>query len=265
MICRLPPADTPAEDILTKTPPRADARLHYGEDENQFGDLRLPTGKGPHPVVAFIHGGYWRARYDLAHAGHLCAAVANADFATWNIEYRRVGNAGGGWPGTFDDIVKAHRFLSQIEKRYALDMKRSLVMGHSAGGQLALCLAARGDGVRRAISLAGVVDLKRAWELHLSNDAVVELLGGTPAQVPERYREADPMELDMPHAQQWLLHGDEDDVVPPDFSDAYVRAKTKAGEKAHLLRIPAAGHFALIDPASSAWTQVRNTVEQALG
>ncbi len=265
MVCRLSPPLMPAEDILTRTPPPADARLRYGEDENQFGDLRLPAGQGRHPVVLFIHGGYWRARYDLAHAGHLCAALTKAGFATWNVEYRRVGNAGGGWPGTFDDVVSAYGFLPQIEKRYALNLQRLLVMGHSAGGQLALCLAAHQRDVRCAAALAGVVDLKRAWELHLSNDAVVEFLGGTPAQAPDRYRAADPMELKLPDAQQWLLHGENDNVVPPEFSDVYVRAKTRAGEKAHLVRIADAGHFELIDPASAAWPQVRGTVERILG
>lgn len=265
MICRLSPPLMPAEDILSKPPPPADVRLHYGEDGNQFGDLRLPHGKGPHPVITFVHGGFWRARYDLEHAGHLCAALAKAGFATWNVEYRRVGNAGGGWPGSFDDIVSAHQHLAHIQKRHALDRKRCLVMGHSAGGQLALCLAAHQREVQHVVSLAGVVDLRRAWELHLSSDAVVEFLAGTPAQVAERYREADPMQLKVPDAEQWLVHGVDDDIVPPEFSDAYVRAKTKAGEKAHLLRIAGAGHFDVIDPASSAWPHVQHTVEHILG
>src|SRR5215471_2463058 len=167
-------------DILTAKPPEADRRITYGPDPNQFIDVRLPGGEGPHPVVFFIHGGYWRAKYDLVHAGHLCAALARAGIITWNIEYRRVGNPGGGWPGTFEDIRNAYRYLSQIAKRYNLDSAKILVMGHSAGGQLALCLAAHESSLKRAISLAGVVDLQQAWEQHLSDNAVVGFLGGKP-------------------------------------------------------------------------------------
>ena len=96
-----------SDDILTLPPPPADARLPYGTDPNQFADLRLPKTKGLFPVVMNIHGGYWRAKYDLAHCGHLCAALTSKGIATWNIEYRRVGNPGGGWPGTFEDIRNA--------------------------------------------------------------------------------------------------------------------------------------------------------------
>src|SRR6266852_7735698 len=153
-----------SDDILTAPPPPADTRLRYGSDPNQFGDLRVPKSKGPFPVVMTIHGGYWRAKYDLAHTGHLCAALTAKGVATWNIEYRRVGNKGGGWPGTFEDVASAYRFLPQIAKRYNLDPARTAIMGHSAGGQLALCLAAHEPSVKRVISLAGVADLQQAFE-----------------------------------------------------------------------------------------------------
>jgi acetyl esterase/lipase len=173
-----------SDEILTLPPPPADARLSYGTDPNQFGDLRVPTTKPPFPLALNIHGGYWRAKYDLAHAGHLCAALTAKGIATWNIEYRRVGNPGGGWPGTFEDIRSAYRYLPQIAKRYNFDPTKILVMGHSAGGQLALCLAAHESSLKRVISLAGVLDLQQAWEQHLSDDAVVEFLGGKPKTCP---------------------------------------------------------------------------------
>src|SRR5579864_7326020 len=178
-----------SDDILTLPPPPADARLSYGTDPNQFGDLRLPKTKGPFPVAMNIHGGFWRAKYDLAHAGHLCAALTAKGIATWNVEYRRVGNPGGGWPGTFEDVRNAYRFVPQLAKRYNLDASKFLVMGHSAGGQLALCLTAHELSLKRVISLAGVVDLQQAWELHLSNDAVVGFLGGKPGDAHDHYRE----------------------------------------------------------------------------
>ena len=254
-----------SEDILSKPQPPPDDRVAYGADTNQFLDVRLPSAKGPHPVLLNIHGGFWRAKYDLAHAGHLCEALRVSGIATFNLEYRRVGNPGGGWPGTFDDIRSAYRFIQQQSSRFHLDVDRLVVMGHSAGGQLALCLAAHETSLRRVISLAGVVDLKKAFGLHLSHDAVAEFLGGTPDAVAEHYREADPLELAIPNARQWLIHGKADDTVPPDFSRDYVSLKKKAGESAELLAIPGAGHFDLIDPGSEAFKQVRNTVLLAVG
>ena len=258
-----------SDDVLTQPPPPADRRLAYGSDPNQFLDLRLPKNKkGPFPVVINIHGGYWRAKYNLDHAGHLCAALTAKGLATANLEYRRVGNAGGGWPGTFADIRSAYNFLTQTAPQHNLDSHQIVVMGHSAGGQLALCLAGHERAITRVISLAGVVDLQRAYQLHLSNDAVVEFLHGTPTEVPDHYREADPMQLSISQARQYLIHGSADDVVPPAFSRDYVSAKQKRSgkekEDAHLVEIPGAGHFDVIDPKASAWKVVEETVLQLL-
>jgi len=253
-----------SEDILTLPPPPADHRLAYGTDPNQFGDLRLPRGKGPFPAVMSIHGGYWRAKYDLLHTGHLCAGFSQKGCATWNVEYRRVGNPGGGWPGTFEDIANAYRFLPQIAKSYNLDPYRIVVLGHSAGGQLALCLAGHEPSVKRVVSLAGIVDLQRAFDLHLSNDAVVEFLGGKPADVADHYHEADPTNLPIPQARQTLIHGSADDVVPPAFSRDYVEKKKKRKEDAALMEIPEADHFAMIDTRSAAWPQIEARVLELL-
>ena len=257
-----------SDDILSRQPPPADKRLAYGSDPNQFLDLRLPAregkGKRPSPLVINIHGGFWRAKYDLNHAGHLCAALTASGLATVNLEYRRVGNAGGGWPGTFADIRAAYQFLVQHGGSEHLDRERIVVMGHSAGGQLALCLAAHEPSVKRVVSLAGVVDLQHAYQLHLSHDAVAEFLHGTPTEVPEHYQEADPVRLSIPHARQCLIHGAADDTVPVEFSRDYVREKRKRtpAEEASLVEITRAGHFDLIDPGSAAWKQVENAVLQ---
>ena len=143
--------------------------------------------------------------------------------------------------------------------RYSLDMDRLAVAGHSGGGQLALWLAARGAKLLAAISLAGVIDLRRAYELHLSNDAVVELLDGTPEQVPERYRDADPARLKI-RTQQVIIHGSKDDVVPPEISRDYVRDKQRKGEQITAIEIPGADHFALVDPQSRAWSKVQDAI-----
>ena len=257
-------------DILDKPQPPPDLRVAYGTDPNQFVEVRLPRAAGPHAVLINIHGGYWRAKYDLTHAGHLCEALRAAGVATFNVEYRRVGNARGGWPGTFADIRSAYRSVQQESARFQLEPNRLVVMGHSAGGQLALCLAAHESSLRRVISLAGILDLKKAFALHLSNDAVVDFLGGKPDAVPEHYREADPMELSIPQARQWILHGKEDDIVPPEFSREYARCKTSAktapsgkSENIELVEILRAGHFELIDPSSDAFKQVRTVVMAA--
>jgi acetyl esterase/lipase len=257
-----------SDDILLRQPPPADARLAYGSDPNQFLDLRLPKEKTKQPwrLVINIHGGFWRAKYNLEHAGHLCTALTAKGVATANLEYRRVGNPGGAWPETFEDIRSAYQFLIQNAHTHNFDPQRIVVMGHSAGGQLALCLAAHEPSVTRVISLAGVVDLQRTYQLHLSNDAVVEFLRGTPNDVPDHYHEADPMQLSIPNAHQWLIHGSADDTVPPEFSHEYVAAKTnhsgKAKEDVQLTEINRAGHLDLIDPLSGAWKHVEQAVMQ---
>ncbi len=250
-----------ADDILSTPQPHPDERLVYGPDPNQFIEVRLPKTKGPHRVLINIHGGFWRAKYDLVHAGHLCEALRQAGLATFNFEYRRVGNPGGGWPGTFADIRAAYRLIQQQAKHLHLNLDQLAVMGHSAGGQLALCLAAHESSLRRVIALAGVVDLKKAFALHLSNDAVFEFMGGAPDKVPEHYVEADPMEEQMAHStRQWLIHGRSDEIVPVQFSRDYVTQKKAKGEDAVLVEIPEAGHFDLIDPNSLAFKQVKATV-----
>ena len=254
-----------SDDILTRQPPPADKRLAYGSDPNQFLDLRLPHKRESNaPLVINIHGGFWREQYNLDHAGHLCAALTAAGLATANLEYRRVGNAGGGWPSTFADIRSAYQFLLQHADSEPIDRDKIVVMGHSAGGQLALCLAAHEPTASRVVSLAGVVNLQQAYKLHLSHDAVAEFLHGTPAEVPEHYQEADPMRLSVPHARQVLIHGSADDIVPVAFSRDYVREKSKRtpSEDVSLVEIAGAGHFDLIDPATEAWKQVEKAVLQ---
>src|SRR5262245_12844725 len=211
------------ESILSKTPTPFDVRTPYGADPNQFMEIRLPRVKGSAPIAMFIHGGFWRAKYGLTHAGHICAGLANAGFVCANLEFRRVGNPGGAWPGTFEDVTNGYRFLLAQAERLGGDAKRAIVLGHSAGGQLALALAARTREMHGAISLSGVLDLRRAYELHLSHDAVVEFLRGTPAQIPDHYDEASPIEVTIKNVPQTLIHGEADETVPVGFSRDYAK------------------------------------------
>ena len=121
-----------SQGILEATPPLANSRVSYGTDPNQFGDLWLPPGPAPHPVIVFLHGGFWLKAYNLAHASFACQALSREGFAVWSLEYRRLGQAGGGWPGTFDDVRRGAEHLRQLASHYALDLKRVIASGHSA-------------------------------------------------------------------------------------------------------------------------------------
>lgn len=244
-------------------------RLRYGESPCQFGDLYLPTGPGPYALVIFIHGGYWRARYDLAHAEPLCRGLARAGLAVWNVEYRRAGNPGGGWPGTFADVLAALGHVRRLASGYPLDLGRVTLMGHSAGGHLALWAAAARHipaghalhdadplPLRRVVALAAVSDLRLAWDRRLSDGAVGELLGGDPQQMAEVFALASPIELLPSGVPQVLLHGDVDEAVPYELSQRYHAAARAAGDDCTLVTLPAIGHFELIDPLSAAWPHV---------
>ena len=235
-------------EILERPAPAADRRIAYGPDPNHFGDLRLPAGAGPHPVAIVLHGGFWRARFDLLHIGHLCAALTAKGIATWSLEYRRVGQPGGGWPGTCEDVKAGAALAAQLPE---LDPHRTIAIGHSAGGHLALWLAAEGM-VGGAVSLAGVTDLQRAAELNLGNGAVQEFMADS-----NDYMKASPRNRLPLGVKQVLIHGELDDIVPVELSRGYAQV---ADDEAELHVIPRVGHFAVIDPLSEAWPTVEAAV-----
>lgn len=262
-----------SEDILDREPPTIGQRIMYGVEPQQFGDLRMPDGAGPHPVVIGVHGGFWRARYDLTHFGHVCAALTAVGFATWNIEFRRTGEPGGGWPGTFQDVAMAADFLHILAPQYNLDLDRVHVVGHSAGGHLALWLAGRHKidaespiytldplPLSGAVALAGVVDLRRTWSLGLSDNATVLLMGGSPTEYPERYAAGSPYDLLPLGIRQFLIHGTADTTVPLEVSERYEQRSVAKGDPATLLTLPDIGHFELIDPDSPAWATVLSII-----
>jgi len=245
-----------AQDILDLAPLKADTRAAYGTAPQQFGDLYLPSGKGPHPVVVFIHGGFWRARYDLGHASHLSNALRNEGYAVWSIEYRRLGDPGGGYPGTLDDAVAGVVFVRQLASRHNLDLKRVAVVGHSAGGQLAAVAASKLPWLAGAIPMAGVLDLRRGWAMKLSGGVVEELIGGPPDSHSERYKSASPAETAPPAGRVILLHGDADKIVPVELSERYA----KAIPGADLRRLPGVGHFEWIDPRTPQFNEVKRAL-----
>jgi acetyl esterase/lipase len=260
-------------DVLTRALPPFDAQLRYGIAPSQFGELRLPRGAGPFPVVVGIHGGWWRAAHGLETHTHLCMALTQAGCATWNIEYRRIGEAGGGWPGTLTDVGMALDFLASVAQQYALDLSRVVTVGFSAGGQLALWAGSRDRfapghplwsaaplRVSGAVCLAGASDLIRCADLQLSQRIVESFLGGTPLEVPERYTSSSPTALLPLHLPQVLIHGTADTSVPHEISERHHAAARTAGDDCELLLLPGVEHFELIDPLAPSWNIVRDAV-----
>ena len=261
-------------EILSLPAPTADERIAYGAHEFQFGDLRLPRGDGPHPVVIGIHGGYWRALYGLEYYGHICDALKTTGIATWNIEYRRLGN-GGGWPHTFHDVALAADYLRVVAPTHNLDRSRVVALGHSAGGHLACWLAGRariplGDPLysenpvqlKGVVSLAGVLDLRRAWEMRLSNNVTEELISGTPTNMGARYNSASPFDLLPLGVPQVIVHGTHDDAVPYEIAVRYHEAARAKGDDATLITLDGAGHFEMVDPRTREWGVVLEAIKQ---
>jgi acetyl esterase/lipase len=246
-----------------KLPPAR--QIAYGDHPDQVGHLHLPLGAGPWPTVILIHGGFWKWGWDRTLMTPLAHDLADRGFAAWNIEYRRVGQAGGGWPGTFEDVATANDVVAELEET---DASRIAAVGHSAGGQLALWLAARhrlpagvpgaapSTRLRGAVSQAGVSNLVQGAVDDLGGGACAALLGGSPDEVPERYAVASPAALLPLGVPQLLVHGGRDDIVPPGQSRAYVEAARAAGDEVELLEDPTADHFDVIEPAHALWTGI---------
>jgi acetyl esterase/lipase len=239
-----------------------------------FGDLRLPRGSDRHPVFMVIHGGCWRAEFDLVHVSHISEALRRLGYAVWTTEYRRVGNIGGGWPGTLEDVVAGANHLVEMADDFRLDLNHVFVLGHSAGGHLALWLAGHANapencpGVpplrirpRAVFSLAGISDLRVFGEGEgACNRAVAAFLGGTPGQVPHRYAAASPIERVDLAIPALLLHGSLDSIVPISQSEAYVSVAEAVNPGVRLHVLEAAGHFDLIAPFSPVWPEVQDWI-----
>ncbi len=251
-------------------------RITYGSGPQQFGELRLPKGAGPFPVVVLVHGGCWMAAFDYVYITRLAAWLADRGVATWTIEYRRVGDEGGGWPGTFLDVANATDDLRQLAKSAPLDLQRVYAAGHSAGGQLALWLAARARlpkeseiyrpnplPIRGVLGLAAVTDLYdyRKGPPDSCHGSVDQVLGGAPEKFPRRYAEASPRQLLPLGVPQIFIDGADDPIVDPASVRTYVEAAKKAGDRAVMLTLPGAGHF----EASVVRPQTEAVFEQALG
>jgi acetyl esterase/lipase len=242
---------------LTGSPP---AIFRYGTEPSQFGLLSLPESAPPHPVVVLLHGGFWHLPWGLDLMFGAARNLVAAGVAVWNLEYRRVGEPGGGWPGTFNDVLAGFDALARLPETSRLDLRSVSAAGHSAGGHLALWLAAERGPLSagplklfQAAGLAAVADLRAAWRGDVGGTAIEALLGGPPSRHPDRYRLASPIERLPTGVDQLLVHGERDRVVPADLSRTYAREAERAGDHAALFVVPRTGHMDVIDPRSRAW------------
>jgi acetyl esterase/lipase len=255
-------------------------RTAYGPHPDQFVELALPAGTGPAPVVpapvvVVLHGGFWRAAHGVELARPLAADLATTGLAAVAVEYRRVG-AGGGWPATLEDVAAALDALPGQAGADRLDLSDVAVVGHSAGGHLAAWAAGRSrlpEGapgarprvrVAAAVLQAGVLDLERAAAQRLGDGAVQQLLGGEPADVPERYATADPVRLVPAGVDVLCVHGSGDDVVPAEQSTRYAAAAAARGVHVDVRLVPG-DHGVLIDPAGEPWALVRDWLRSRAG
>lgn len=248
--------------------------IRYGPSDSQAGDLYVPGIPRP-PVVCLLHGGFWRLPYGRGELAPIAEDLAARGFAVWNLEYRRIGEPGGGWPGTLQDVAAGVDHLATLVADGAdLELGQVTVVGHSAGGQLALWLAARDRGLGHASApsrvrpdavagLAAVADLAGADSLDSGRGAVKALLGGTPRQHPERYAAASPIALLPLGVRQLIVHGTADDVLPVELARGYVRAARAAGDGVQLVELPGAGHMDYLDPGSAAHATLCRWLAQA--
>ncbi len=251
--------------------------IQYGSKAFQYGELYLAQGKqGKTPVVILIHGGFWRAAYGLSLMRRLARDLAQHGITAWNIEYRRIGNNNGGWPSTMLDVALATDYVRTLASQYGLDEGQIVTVGHSAGGHLALWVAARhritsGELVAQdpmkitgVVSLAGCAAHEYVAQLGLGRDAAVELLGGDIQAVPERYATASPAALLPLGVPQVLVHGTRDNNVPFDVSQFYARKAIEAGDDVTLIELPGADHFVVIDPTSESWAITLKEIQRVL-
>ncbi|MFJ4849121.1 MULTISPECIES: alpha/beta hydrolase family protein [unclassified Streptomyces] len=268
---------------LGHAPVAPDATAAYGEHPDQIIDFHRPAGAAegrPGPLVVFFHGGAWRTAYDRRHVSPLAAFLARRGFAVASVEYRRGngGSAAGRWPDTFDDVAAAVDAVPDLAVAalgpQAVDPRRIVLAGHSAGGHLALWAAARHvlppesrwhrpapAPLRGVVALSPLADFTTAVELDVCSGAVAELLGG-PEQLASRGPETDPAALLPTGIPVAVVHGSADTVVPPRVAEAFVTATAKAGEEAQLTLLADVGHFPVIDPDADAAAVVAEEIAQ---
>ena len=271
---------TPAsfDDVLALPQPESVEPIAWGDHPLQNGELRLPEGDGPHPVIMVIHGGCWLADYNRDYMRPLAAALTEQGFATWLISYRRLGDEGGGWPQTFLDVADGFDHLRVLAEQYPIDLERSASLGHSAGGHLALWLARRTQldtnselhstqPLKPAVSvgLAAISDpIEYAAGEGSCNEQTPRLFGGMPQDQYQRYQDGSPRAgLPLP-GQQILLHGEQDPIVEVGQSQDQALMSIQADGLAHLITVNRTGHFEPVMPQGPSWNLLLGALQEAL-
>ncbi|MFM9828650.1 MAG: alpha/beta hydrolase family protein [Sphingomonas sp.] len=268
-------------DLLSRARPVPNTTISYGDDAYQKVDLWLPTGHGPHPVVLMVHGGCWQTEIaDRTLMNWVANDLRTRGIAVWNIDYRGVDRPGGGYPGTFADTAAAADLLSARAADFNLDTRRVVAIGHSAGGHLALWLAARRGlpassvlyrahplPIAHAISLGGLPDLEavaNSPDNGCGTDVIKRLVGTPSATHRNVFRDTSVTRLLPIRVSQTLINGDNDKIIPIRLGTSYVEKAAAAGDSATLIRLPQTGHVELIAPESAAWAATRTAIDKAL-
>lgn len=263
------------DELLSRPAPKPDKIIPYGTNERHFGELWLPSGQTPHPVVVLVHGGCWMSKYpDAKLLHHMAGALREKGLAVWSIEYRQVGHAGAEYPGMFEDVAKGADHLKKIAASHNLNLDRVVGAGHSAGGHFALWLAGRHQlkkdsalysdnplELSGVVSIGGPGDLKDVVSSGLCGRETMEKLTGLSERGEEMaFSDTSPAELLPLGVTQILVHGVNDEAVPAIWGEKYKLSATQAGDRVEVITIPDAGHFTPVAPWTPAWKIVEESI-----
>ena len=268
-------------DYLALSGPAPSARIAYGPAASQYAELFLPPGQGPFPVAVLVHGGCWTSKFGgITQLRNMAGALAQRGIAVWNVEYRRVDEPGGGYPGMYEDMHAALDDLRAQAGRQPLDLDRIVAVGHSAGGQLVQWIAGRERipqssplyranplPVRHIVSLGGLADLRKEAALIQSSCGrdTAQLAGTASAQRPDVFVDTNAAELAPNGSRTWLVTGALDTISPPRVAHDYAARARAAGDRAEVVILPEASHYDEVAASSPAWPQVLRVIEGALG
>ncbi|MCV3295830.1 MAG: alpha/beta hydrolase [Oenococcus sp.] len=258
-------------------------KIYYGKAPSQFGFLNLPQEKrDKYTTIVTIHGGFWQSFADLTQLQTLTNGLNQRGYAVWNIEYRRIGETGAGWPGTFNDVIDAINFLTELAHSWPIDKQSVIILGHSAGGHLALWAGLRyrnqaldhSDNIHRlsvkprmVVSLAAVSNLEDAWQRDTvmgKHSPVTDLMAGTPANKKVDYQSASPLDCLPMGIPQILVQGLKDDFVPSSMTIQYAEKAEKLHDHIELILDPDADHFDLINPHTRVWQKTIVAMKETL-
>jgi acetyl esterase/lipase len=275
-----PPAPMKLADYLALKGPVPNASFAYGSAPSQFAELFIPGGPGPFPVAVLVHGGCWTKEFGgITQLRNLAGALAERGIASWNVEYRRVDEPGGGYPGTYQDINAALSMLAQQASRYPLDLNRLVAVGHSAGGQLVQWMAGRARipsnsplyqpdplPVKNVVSLGGLADLRREQALIKSScDREIGQLTGAPSDKrPDVFADTNAGDLLPNGSRTILVTGELDKISPPRVARDFAARARAAGDAAEVVILPGASHYDEVAASSHSWPLVLQAIESAL-